>query len=1581
MSSATSDLNSPCASSSSTFFSIGRWKVLQYSASVRVLVIHLNSSQVIISSSPFGLRKKMVWQQLSYNLMVHEELFTSLGLDVIEIRKHLAFIRSDTLTNPASDYFVFYRPLFVLLCGSQEYNGSEIDSGPLKVAPAPPTALASSSSSDFAHDHPLPLRSLLSQYQALLHSSATDSSASISSISLSPPAQSILHSVMTSVREKRAHGASIPAINSDAIDIDVAATPSSSSSSSAAHVLPVPEDPPVQNWLKQLYRSLISKPTQPLPSFVHMGSNGLGIDASEIELSVPQLECMLHILSSCGAPIVGLRVIVPFSCTHETLHLFRFLPLLKHLNVCNTSDSQLSDSQYELILDCLPQLVDLSCFPWNGGVVKDQLTFSCWFDEYRWSIHLGLPPPSTDTDSDNKDLQSSSVQENIDPDQQWEDECVKAIKQHNVNQLLQLLLQQHLGANTLLSGAHTLLLYAVDEDHEGIINCLLNSGALLEQHTRNYTPLFESAEKVRVTAFKILLLRGANLTGEFDFNKETCLSIASFKLCETVWDIVKKLNIRVDLSVLLHRSYTLLKEQEPYNDWKAFGVCEEPLCFNLARHALFLALNVISMCNENSSVELSMRIDSATLKQLRSRIEVYALAHEKTCIIRGMEERMILSAPQYIASCTVPATNYIINYPVSQSIQKMLKTTMNEKLAHLNSELSKNPSQVNWSAYPSLFIAQYRGLHYYRKHFPTHLHREDHIRTTHLHRIAPAPAVYTMSSLAFGAHQEARETTLQDNAGKLEDFFENLTAEDNTRLQTHMSQDYAGYLSSIRSDCDSPTFRMLYSMKAQAYPHYATSDLPKHALRYAAGCKPIETLKETRLDPLYNSNGAPENPILGKIFVCLMRPQDHAQHRIVHVSTEQGKHLSRYVRPERETSITGAVKCQIIFFEALLRVPDFSQPYNKSIKEEFGLSLKMFSDRKNKVIAASQRAQGDHSLNKEELEFLLNPIIDHYQEKLLRLSQGESLKRGGHLVYCPRKNFYSLYPSALHQDRVRQESKYDAEFGNIYLEEQKLMNKIGEERFEQQRNEDEEKENENDDDEKSPHTQIPPRSELSPSSSGLSSSSSSAAAPSSSSSFLYPSSADAHASSSSLLAFLSDRCTNRPPLSNMSSSLPSSTSSSSSSSSGSSSLCAVELGGLFTSDEINTWLHPDSYFDNEGEEWSFQVVKLSLMQRLYIDDETVDILIDDSTGGNLKRTFNSDLIAGIIRSSPLPASIVFKALHIYFPQADDYSDLLSTPYDLTIEIGILILCLSLCPIDSGFEILLNYVEAAYVDSVNGLLTSHWSSPPKYFSYIISLAYPESIFNGLQDGLIRWSQQGSIVLWWELSKFINSKNHLRQYDIPLILSRLSRYKKAKKKKKRANNKQQGGIKFVDDIAAEGSNNSDEDAASDDDDDDDDNKDAGGDGSDNAHGGGSDNSSDADDINSENSDDRNFICDDDHIDVESDSKDGEEKKKSSKPHQQQTKSINQNYTFAPLPFPCTTADTTIPNPPTTTTTTKRVLKQPDHAQVYTPAVTSSMSSSFNSNVDKRNISQNNNHTTKKRKRNSIESNSDNDDNDNY
>ncbi len=83
-------------------------------------------------------------------------------------------------------------------------------------------------------------------------------------------------------------------------------------------------------------------------------------------------------------------------------------------------------------------------------------------------------------------------------------------------------------------------------------------------------PLFRACEKGNTATVRLLLQRGSNLTGEFDFNNETSLSIAAFKLCWRVHSMLASEDLP---------GAGIIRAGAPYYRWEEFGTDKEKLSF------------------------------------------------------------------------------------------------------------------------------------------------------------------------------------------------------------------------------------------------------------------------------------------------------------------------------------------------------------------------------------------------------------------------------------------------------------------------------------------------------------------------------------------------------------------------------------------------------------------------------------------------------------------------------------------------------------------------------------------------------------------------------------------------------------------------------------------------------------------------------------------------------------------------------------------------------------------------------------------------------------------------------------------
>ena len=758
-----------------------------------------------------------------------------------------------------------------------------------------------------------------------------------------------------------------------------------------------------------------------------------------LDLSDPTLQLCERAVQAVlvALPILevkALRLYVNTPISDATISLFALSPQLDTLDFCDTSMDHLSATQRQTIVFCLPR-------------IRTVFSQTCIPDSYH---RLGFKVFQWDSDEEEwakvvdrikrRSLQLAGSHDGVLLDRQtphsfpqWEDDLVHALQTDDRAWLEWFLDHFSLGSNTFLPQQECpILLRAVDFDAINCVKLLLQAGAVIEEHSREYTPTFTAAQDGAVNVVPLLLQRGSNLRGEFDFNKETALSIAAHSFCTSVFGAFR-LNNRLRLNSRESREITRLGQILREFDWQSFGRQEERLALTLTEDAVRL---LITLVLDGTTARLSQQ----DRFELHKKLLIYVIIHDKTVIVRNSLHRMLLNEADYfdlISPHHIGSEHMLTRFPRQHPAVLMTEAELEQHVVRLNEELKEKPEEeVDWANYPRFFVAQYRGLHYFGKHFPSTAVLNDHITTGHLNRIAPAPAVYFMSSLTPNQGSEARESVLTQDAARLVDVFNNQAPEEAKQLQLFMSMEYDKYGKSITPDSDNPTLRTLYSMNAVGYPHYATSDFSYHALRYAAGLKQIDGLKESTKQPEYIGDGKPTNPVLGKVYIALFQPAELASHRVVHVSTTgPGPQLSRYIRPERETSITGAVREGFVFYEGQFRVPDFSVPYSTELQATFGLSRQKYEAHRSSILHSQKAALevGSKAVNK-----LLDDVVKHQRSRLLRLAQTAAAEQGGHLIYCHEQGKYGLRPAPL--CGVRE---------GLFKYEDDLMNSIGKERFAQ----------------------------------------------------------------------------------------------------------------------------------------------------------------------------------------------------------------------------------------------------------------------------------------------------------------------------------------------------------------------------------------------------------------------------------------------------------------------------------------------------------------------------------------------------
>lgn len=628
-----------------------------------------------------------------------------------------------------------------------------------------------------------------------------------------------------------------------------------------------------------------------------------------------------------------------------------------------------------------------------------------------------------------------------------ERQVCRALDRRDRAVLEQLIPQLENGVNTFLheQGAWLLTL-AYNTKHAGIIRYLLERGAMVEMSEREKTPLYGAAEEGDFSLLKAFLQYGGNITGEFYFNSETAFSIAAFKLAHDCifffrdhlakqpeyqaqmqalcdeWDVLwNDRNGLEEMPVLLDEPADQMaaifawlgaqgtepadaQMQEPL--WIRFGNEQERLAYDFARRCLEVFKNI------------EASIEDPKKQKISNYLRCYYLLHDKIAI---MKERPLINREFYFRHMQ-PRLYYRLR-PVGAPIERQLlsKQQATEQIRRLNHSLEQQKElDLDWSQFPSLWVAQYRCVHYYECYFTKNQILE-HAYTSHLNRMAPAPAVYAMSSLHPGLAQMARESELIQHGDTLREIFSRFKETGaiefqgrrygslGAAVQEQMSNDYAGFKRAI-GHRSSVAHEILDDLQAQGYPSVAASDFPEHALRYGLGEKTIQGLSG-HLCPNYQPNGAPQNPMLGKVFISLLSPLQMARERMCHVAGMHNRgeiNLRKQVAPERETGAYGGLAQGYLFYEQVLAVPDFSKDYSEQIfSRRFGINQRQYQYYKK------QFASKDPQRRRSAEAHILKHVKDFTKQHLLSIAQSEAQQRGGLLVYRHFDRRYGLEPEPM----------------------------------------------------------------------------------------------------------------------------------------------------------------------------------------------------------------------------------------------------------------------------------------------------------------------------------------------------------------------------------------------------------------------------------------------------------------------------------------------------------------------------------------------------------------------------------------
>ena len=620
----------------------------------------------------------------------------------------------------------------------------------------------------------------------------------------------------------------------------------------------------------------------------------------------------------------------------------------------------------------------------------------------------------------------------------------KALAADDAGQLRKLMLQDHIDVNHCWREADSLFMATQQSNAVKCMRLLIDHGVLIERTERKYNALFHAAQEGRLTTVNLLLKYGANLTGEFDFNKETAWSIAAFKLLHCLIHTVDH-----ELAVLYpdNQWQPLISSDEfriPFEELNSY--CAELSATRSTDHDspwVRLANDgydnrmIVPLCVDLCSrlLRQTRPANSPLLAELSNRHQVFSAVHEAYVSYISTEQMDVSDEEKEVVDVVHRVKEML---PTPNSFPGLTRKSLQTHLHRLNEELKTKPeADVDWTQYPKLYICQYRGIHYFTNHFPSRKRRA-HRKSFHLNRLSPAGCVYYMLAvpISVGNNFMLRESEAAEKADVTRNLFDRLQQttmatipqtraalgraikpfqSELDRVVQGMANDYQGHQRLVKQAGDS-TYQQLNELKMYGYPCYASSDLPIHALRYGYGLKPIKGLVEFGLRPEYDHTGRPRHSYLGKVYLSILSPLQMRCHHSTHVA---GAHNRQFIQlkwsiaPERETSFPGGIEAECMFYEELLTVPDFSVAYQDTFLHQYGLSLQQFNQFQDEL----RELRGtDPKIVKWE-EQLLTCIGQHKEKQLLGVASAEAANRNGYLIYRHYEGEYGVDPEKMRQQR------------------------------------------------------------------------------------------------------------------------------------------------------------------------------------------------------------------------------------------------------------------------------------------------------------------------------------------------------------------------------------------------------------------------------------------------------------------------------------------------------------------------------------------------------------------------------------
>lgn len=321
---------------------------------------------------------------------------------------------------------------------------------------------------------------------------------------------------------------------------------------------------------------------------------------------------------------------------------------------------------------------------------------------------------------------------------------------------------------------------------------------------------------------------------------------------------------------------------------------------------------------------------------------------------------------------------------------------------------------VDLSAYPPLFVVNFRGLEFFKSFYTQEKRREvrREIKEQQVNTLY-SPAVYELAGIGLGEPLDTAEKIARIKQAKRQLIAEvnQLDVDKPTKgwwsaapvFDRPLYAHYQRYVNNYESFRNESKYKYLPVFQTQSYsltPYISTSDNAIHAIHYATGAK--ASAQHNPLRPsYYDTNGfAPlraKHPVTGYVEVIVHELHELAGKKPLRLSmlhAAKKLHIDSRILNEMETAFIGRIGKRHIVHREAIRYPSFHKRYVPSYhSNRYGIYSAQSYSRFKKLFSTNPGTASSKCTT------LADKLAEHYAGKLAWIARKEVSQRKGFIVY------------------------------------------------------------------------------------------------------------------------------------------------------------------------------------------------------------------------------------------------------------------------------------------------------------------------------------------------------------------------------------------------------------------------------------------------------------------------------------------------------------------------------------------------------------------------------------------------------